>query len=50
MIIEYAQAAGGDPAKPWAPIFGAIGVGLFAAGVVGLIGLLLRPYRRGEAA
>ena len=50
MIIEYAQAAGGDPAKPWAPIFGAIGVGLLAAGVVGSIGLLLRPYRRGEAA
>jgi NitT/TauT family transport system permease protein len=49
MIIEYAQAAGGDPAKPWAPIFGAIGVGLFAAAVVGLIGLMLRPYRRGEA-
>jgi NitT/TauT family transport system permease protein len=50
MIIEYAQSAGGDPAKPWAPIFGAIGVGLVAAGAVGLIGLLLRPYRRGEAA
>jgi NitT/TauT family transport system permease protein len=49
MIIEYAQAAGGDPAKPWAPIFGAVAVGLFAAGAVGLIGLLLRPYRRGEA-
>jgi NitT/TauT family transport system permease protein len=49
MIIEYAQSAGGDPAKPWAPIFGAIGVGLVAAGAVGLIGLLLRPYRRGEA-
>ncbi|HET6166708.1 MAG TPA: ABC transporter permease subunit [Marmoricola sp.] len=50
MIIEYAQSAGGDPAKPWAPIFGAIGVGLVAAGVVGAIGLLLKPYRRGEAA
>jgi len=50
MIIEYAQSAGGDPAKPWAPIFGAIAVGLVAAGVVGLIGLLLRPYRRGETA
>jgi NitT/TauT family transport system permease protein len=50
MILEYAQSAGGDPAKPWAPIFGAIGVGLAAAGAVGLIGLLLRPYRRGETA
>jgi NitT/TauT family transport system permease protein len=50
MIIEYAQSAGGDPAKPWAPIFGAVGVGLVAAGAVGLVGLLLRPYRRGETA
>jgi NitT/TauT family transport system permease protein len=50
MIIEYAQSAGGDPAKPWAPIYGAVGVGLVAAGAVGLLGLLLRPYRRGEAA
>src|SRR3954454_16108037 len=23
LVIEYAQAAGGDPAKPWAPILGA---------------------------
>lgn len=50
MIIEYAQSASGDPAKPWAPIFGAVGVGLVAAGAVGIIGLLLRGYRRGEAA
>lgn len=50
MVLEYAQSAGGDPAKPWAPIFGAVGVGLVAAGAVGVIGLLLRPYRRGEAA
>jgi NitT/TauT family transport system permease protein len=50
MILESAQSAGGDPAKPWAPIFGAVAVGLVAAGAVGLIGLLLRPYRRGEAA
>jgi NitT/TauT family transport system permease protein len=49
LIIEYAQSAGGDPAKPWAPIFGAVAVGLVAAGAVGVIGLLCRPYRRGEA-
>jgi NitT/TauT family transport system permease protein len=49
LVIEYAQAAGGDPAKPWAPIFGAILVGLVAAGVVALIGAGLRPYRRTEA-
>ena len=48
LIIEYAQAAGGDPAKPWAPIFGAILIGLIAAGFVALIGLLLKPYRRVE--
>ena len=48
MIIEFASSAGGDPAKPWAPILGAVLVGLAAAGVVGLIGTALRPFRRGE--
>ena len=48
MIIEFASAAGGDPAKPWAPILGAVLVGLAAAGAVALLGTLLRPYRRGE--
>jgi NitT/TauT family transport system permease protein len=50
LIIEYAQAAGGDPAKPWAPIFGAILIGLVAAGFVALIGLVLKRYRRVEVA
>ncbi|KAA1420217.1 ABC transporter permease subunit [Nocardioides humilatus] len=45
MVIDYAVAASGDPAKPWAPIFGAIGIGLVAAGAVGLLGLALRPFR-----
>ncbi|HYP46152.1 MAG TPA: ABC transporter permease subunit [Propionibacteriaceae bacterium] len=49
-VIEFAQSASGDPAKAWAPIFGAIAVGLVAAGVVGLIGVALRPYRRSEVA
>jgi NitT/TauT family transport system permease protein len=49
MIVEFAASAGGDPAKPWAPIFGAVFVGLLAAGVVALIGVALRRYRRGEA-
>lgn len=49
MIVEYAAAAGGDPAKPWAPIFGAVVVGLVAAGAIALIGLLARRFRRGEA-
>jgi len=48
LVIEYAQSASSDPAKPWAPIFGAIAVGLVAAGFVSLIGLALRPYRRSE--
>ena len=50
LVIEYAQAAGGDPAKPWAPIIGAVAVGLVAAGVVALLGLFLKPYRRAEVA
>lgn len=50
LIIEYAGAAGGDPGKPWAPIFGSVLVGLVAAGFVGLIGLFLRRFRRGEVA
>ena len=49
LLVSFAGQASGDPAKAWAPIFGAIGLGLVAAGLVGLIGVLLRPYRRGEA-
>ncbi|RHW25987.1 ABC transporter permease subunit [Nocardioides immobilis] len=45
MVIDYAVAASGDPAKPWAPIFGAVAVGLAAAGAIGLLGLALRPFR-----
>ena len=48
LIIEYAQSASSDPAKPWAPIFAAIAVGLVAAAFVGLLGLALKPYRRTE--
>ncbi|MET1052933.1 MAG: ABC transporter permease subunit [Mycetocola sp.] len=48
MIVEFAAAAGGDPGKPWAPIFGAIFVGLLAAGLIWLIGLTLRRFRRAE--
>jgi NitT/TauT family transport system permease protein len=48
MIIEYAQAAGGDPAKPWAPIFGAVALGLVGAGFVALLGLTMGRYRRAE--
>jgi NitT/TauT family transport system permease protein len=50
MMIEFASASSGDPAKPFGPIFGAIAIGLIAAGVVGLLGLALRKHRRGEVA
>ena len=50
LLVSYAGQASGDPEKAWAPIFGAIALGLVAAGAVGLLGLLLRNYRRGEAA
>ncbi len=48
MIIEFAGAAGGDPGKPWAPIFGAVAIGLIAAATVGVLALSVRRYRRGE--
>ncbi len=49
MLLQMAQSASADPALPWAPIFGAIAMGLIAAGSVALLGLTLRRYRRGEA-
>ena len=48
LVIEYAQAAGGDPAKPWAPIFGADRCRAGGRRIRGLLGLTLRPYRRAE--
>jgi len=48
MVIEFAGAAGGDPGKPWAPIFGAVAIGLIAAAAVGILALTVRRYRRGE--
>lgn len=48
LILSYAGQASGDPAKAWAPIFGAVVLGLVAAGFVGLLGLLLKNYRRAE--
>ncbi|MBK5247971.1 MAG: ABC transporter permease subunit [Actinomycetales bacterium] len=48
MILEFAQSAGGDPPKSWGPIFGAVLLGLLAAGSVALLGVGLRRYRRGE--
>ena len=50
MIIEYAQSASGDPSKSWAPIIGAIVIGLVAAGFIALLGAALGRFRRGEVA
>ncbi len=47
-VIEFAGAAGGDPGKPWAPIFGAIAIGLIAAGIVSVFALFLKRFMRQE--
>jgi NitT/TauT family transport system permease protein len=49
LLVQFAGQASGDPAKAWGPIFGAVALGLVAAGSVALLGLLLNNYRRGEA-
>ena len=45
LIIEYAQSATGDPSRLYTAILGAAGLGLVAAGAVGLLDLGLRRYR-----
>ncbi|GAA1959713.1 ABC transporter permease [Agromyces allii] len=50
LLIQFAGQASGDPAKAWAPIFGAIVLGLVAAGSVALLGAILKNYRRTEEA
>jgi NitT/TauT family transport system permease protein len=50
MLLQMAQSASSDPALPWAPLFGAILLGLIAAGSVALLGVSLSKFRRGEAA
>ena len=49
-ILEFANFAASDPPKPWAPILGAVLLGLVAAGLVALLGRGLRRYRRVEVA
>ncbi|AZI56834.1 ABC transporter permease subunit [Nakamurella antarctica] len=49
MIIAFAQSTSSDPNKPYAPIAGAVLMGLTAAGLVALIGLGLSRYRRQES-
>jgi len=48
MLIQLAGQASSDPAAPWGPTFGAIALGLVAAGSVAVLGLVLQNYRRGE--
>ncbi|MGV8876523.1 MAG: ABC transporter permease [Rhodoglobus sp.] len=48
ILIQFAGQASGDPAKAWGPIFGAIVLGLVAAGSVALLGAILKDYRRTE--
>lgn len=48
MILEFANFAASDPAKPWAPIFGSVLLGLVAAGLVALLGRSLARFRRVE--
>jgi NitT/TauT family transport system permease protein len=50
ILIQFAGQASGDPAKAWGPIFGAIVLGLVAAGSVALLGVILKNYRRTEEA
>jgi len=49
MLLQMAQSASADPALPWAPLIGAVLLGLIAAGSVALLGAGLTRYRRGEA-
>lgn len=47
-FISFASSASADPALPWAPMFGAIALGLVAAGSVAVLGAGLGKYRRAE--
>lgn len=49
MLIQLAGQGSSDPAAPWGPTFGAVVLGLVAAGSVAILGLVLQNYRRGEA-
>lgn len=49
MLIQLAGQGSSDPAAPWGPTFGAVALGLIAAGTVALVALGLKNYRRGEA-
>jgi NitT/TauT family transport system permease protein len=48
LIIEYAQSATGDPARPWTAIVGAAGLGLVVAALVGALDLALTRFNPGS--
>lgn len=48
ILVQFAGQASNDPSKAWGPIFGAIALGLVAAGSVALLGIMLKKYRRTE--
>ena len=48
LIIEYAQSGSSDPAKAYAPIAGAVIIGLIAAGLVAAIAMTLGRFRKNE--
>ncbi len=48
LLIQFAGQASSDPAKAWGPIFGAVALGLVAAGSVAMLGVILSKYRRTE--
>ena len=50
LIIEYAQAATGDPAKPFTALIGAALLGVLGAALVSLIELGLRRYAPADGA
>ena len=45
LIIEYAQAATGDPSRMYTAILGAAVLGLVAAAAVGVLDIALRRYQ-----
>ena len=45
LIIEYAQAATGDPSRMYTAILGAAVLGLLAAAAVGLLDVALRRFQ-----
>jgi NitT/TauT family transport system permease protein len=48
LIIEYAQSGSSDPAKAYAPIAGAVIIGLIAAGLVAGVAMTLGRFRKNE--